>query len=74
MLALTNKGMMREEAYLIVQENAMKVWAEGGNLLDYLKNDEQVKKSLTEEELEGIFDLKYHTKNVDYIFKKVFGS
>ena len=73
MLALTQAGILREDAYKIVQENAMRVWKEGGNLLDYLKEDKKVMDALGEEQLTAQFDLGYHTKHVDTIFKRVFG-
>ncbi len=75
LLTLIEKGgLTREEAYAIVQENAMRVWNEGVEFKELLKKDERVRKVLTEEEIEEIFDLSYHTKNVDYIFKRVFGE
>jgi adenylosuccinate lyase len=75
LLTLIEKGgLTREEAYAIVQENAMKVWNEGADFKELLKGDERVRKVLTEEEIEDIFDLSYHTKHVDYIFKRVFGE
>jgi len=73
MLALTQAGVQREDAYRIVQKNAMKVWQEGGHLLDYLKADKKVTDALTAAELEALFDMGYHTKHVDTIFKRVFG-
>ncbi len=75
LLTLIEKGgLSRENSYAIVQENAMKVWNEGADFKELLKADERVKKVLTEEEIEEIFDLSYHTKHVDYIFKRVFGE
>jgi adenylosuccinate lyase len=62
----------REIAYKIVQDNVMKVWREGANFLDLLKNDEQIKGKISAEKLEELFDLSYHTKNIDRIFKTVF--
>ena len=62
----------REDAYKIVQENAMKVWSEGCDFLDLLKKDEKVVKFLGVKKLEEIFDFGFYTKNVDYIFSKVF--
>lgn len=72
MLALTRKGLTREDAYVLVQRNAMDVWARGGQLDDALKKDSQVMQHLTAEEIDGIFDLQYHLKHVDDIFKAVF--
>lgn len=75
LLTLIEKGgLSREDSYAIVQENAMKVWNEGADFKELLKADERVRKVLTEEEIEEIFDLSYHTKHVDYIFKRVFGD
>ncbi|WP_029007042.1 adenylosuccinate lyase [Azospirillum halopraeferens] len=74
LLALTQAGMSREDAYLAVQRNAMKVWAEGGNLLDHLLTDDEVTKHIAREELAPMFNLAYHTKHVDTIFKRVFGA
>ncbi|MEQ9449678.1 MAG: lyase family protein, partial [Rhodospirillaceae bacterium] len=74
LLALTQAGASREDAYLIVQRNAMKVWNEGGQLLDNLVQDEEVTGRLTLDQLNALFDLGYHTKHVDTIFKRVFGA
>lgn len=74
LLALTQKGVSREDAYVFVQRNAMKVWERGANFLAELKKDKDVTKKISAKELEKIFDMKYHTKNVDYIFKRVFGK
>jgi adenylosuccinate lyase len=72
MLALTNKGISREDAYRLVQRTAMKVWQEGGQLKERLASDDEVRKYLTLEELNSLFDLGYHLKHVDTIFKGVF--
>jgi len=74
MLALTRKGISREDAYRLVQRNAMKVWEERGQLKDQLKQDPEIMGLLSSEEVEGIFDLRYHLKHVDAIFNRVFGS
>ncbi len=74
LLALTQAGMSREEAYRVVQRNAMPVWEGKGDFLTLLKQDEDVKKYLSDEELESLFDLGYHTKHVDTIFRRVFGE
>jgi len=74
LLALTQKGASREDAYRLVQRNAMPVWRGEGNFLDLLKADADVKKYLSDAELEERFDLGYHTKHVDTIFKRVFGK
>jgi adenylosuccinate lyase len=74
LLALTQAGASREDAYKLVQKNAMKVWQERVNFLDLLKKDKEIGKYLSAKELSGLFDLKYHTKNIDKIFKRVFKS
>ena len=73
LLALTQKGMSREESYAAVQRNAMPVWRGEGNFLELLKHDKEVSALLTDRELEALFDLGYHTKHVDTIFRRVFG-
>lgn len=73
LLALTQKGMSREASYEAVQRNAMKVWEKGANFLHELKADADVSKHLSTSELAALFDMKYHTKHVDTIFKRVFG-
>ena len=72
LLALTQKGVSREDSYRLVQRNAMPVWRGEGNFLDLLKKDEDV--VLSDAELEDLFDLGYHTKHVDTIFRRVFGA
>ena len=74
MLAMTQKGMSREDSYSAVQRNAMKVWRGEGNFLDFLAADEDVSKFFTREQLEPFFNLDYHTKHVDTIFNRVFGA
>jgi adenylosuccinate lyase len=73
LLALTAAGVPREEAYRIVQRNAMKVWNEGGDFLAALLADRDVRKVLSEDVVRAQFDLGYHTKHVDTIFSRVFG-
>jgi adenylosuccinate lyase len=73
LLALTQKGISREDSYALVQRNAMPVWRGEGDFLNLLKADADVKKALSDTELEELFDLGYHLKNVDTIFKRVFG-
>ena len=73
LLALTQKGVSRENAYVYVQRNAMKIWAEGGSYLDKLKSDEDVSAHLTDQELDALFELDQHFHHVDTIFKRVFG-
>ena len=73
LLALTQKGISRENSYEIVQSNAMKVWNDGADFFNELKNDSRVSEALTMEELEENFDLGYHLKHIDTIFTRVFG-
>jgi len=73
MLALTQKGIAREHAYRLVQRNAMRTWNGEGPLLELLKADPEVSAALPLQELEPLFDLSFHFKNVDVIFKRVFG-
>lgn len=76
LLALTQAGVSREDAYTLVQRNAMKVWESDGalSLLDLLKGDPQVTAALSEAEIEDKFDLGYHFRQVDTIFARVFGA
>jgi len=74
LLALTEAGVSREEAYRLVQRNAMKVWETGGDFLDQLLADKDVTRALPEKTLRAQFDLGYHTKHVDTIFARVFGK
>jgi adenylosuccinate lyase len=73
MLALTRKGLSREDAYRLVQRNAMRAWSEGSQLQDLLLDDPEVTQHLNATELAEIFDLNYHLKHVDTIFSQVFG-
>jgi adenylosuccinate lyase len=74
LIALTQKGASREDAYKLVQRNAMPVWRGEGDFMTLLKNDADVKKYLSDKEIQEQFDLAYHFKHVDTIFKRVFGS
>jgi adenylosuccinate lyase len=74
LLALTQAGVSREDAYKLVQRNAMKVWEQGKDFKTELLADPDVLAALSAEEIEDKFDLGYHTKHVDTIFKRVFGS
>jgi adenylosuccinate lyase len=74
LIALTQKGVSREDSYRLVQRNAMRVWRGEGDFLTFLKNDPDVKAALSDAELEEKFDLGYHLKHVDTIFKRVFGA
>jgi len=74
LLALTQKGMSREKAYEAVQRNAMPVWKGKAGFADLLKADAEVTALLGEEAIDRLFDLAYHTRHVDEIFERVFGS
>ena len=74
LLALTSAGVSREDAYRLVQRNAMKVWQEGKDFLEELLTDPDVTKALSPEVIRAQFDLGHHTKHVDYIFARVFGD
>ena len=74
LIALTQKGASREDAYKLVQRNAMPVWRGEGYFQTLLKRDSAVKKFLTDDEIEAQFDLGYHFKHVDTIFERVFGE
>jgi adenylosuccinate lyase len=72
LLALVEKGLTREEAYKITQSNAMRSWKEGVPFINLLLNDNEIRKYLTEDEIKSIFDLNYYTRNLDYIYERVF--
>jgi adenylosuccinate lyase len=74
LLALTQAGVSREDAYALVQRNAMKVWEAGADFQEELLADADVRAALSEEEIREKFDLGYHTKHVDTIFARVFGE
>ncbi len=74
LLALTQKGVSREDAYRLVQRNAMKVWEQGADFRSELKADDEVRAALSEAEIDEKFDMGYHTKHVDTIFARVFGE
>ena len=74
LLALTQKGVSREDAYRLVQKHAMDVWKTGGSYLDRMKSDDEVGQYLTNAELEQLFDTKQHHQHVDTIFTRVFES
>jgi adenylosuccinate lyase len=74
MIALTQMGVSREDAYAMVQRNAMKVWRGEGDFLSFLKDDPEVTRVIPESELEAHFDLDYHFKEVDTIFQRVFSG
>ncbi|MDT1985327.1 MAG: adenylosuccinate lyase [Planktomarina sp.] len=72
LLALTQKGLSREDSYRLVQKSAMQVWEQGADFLTELKTDSEVLKVMTVKEIEDKFDLEYHTKHVETIFQRVF--
>ncbi len=74
LLALTQAGVSREDSYRLVQRNAMKVWEKGADFKTELLADTDVLAALTPAQIEEKFDLGYHTKHVDLIFKRVFGA
>jgi adenylosuccinate lyase len=74
LIALTNKGVSREDAYRLVQRNAMQAWRGKGDFLTLLKADKDVLAHMSAQEIEQNFDLSHHMKHVDTIFKRVFGA
>ena len=74
LLALIDKGVSRDDAYLMVQRNAMKSWEEGLDFQTLLANDPDISRRLSAEELTELFDISYHLKHVDTIFQRVFGQ
>ncbi|HEY8128432.1 MAG TPA: adenylosuccinate lyase [Hyphomicrobium sp.] len=74
LLALTQAGVSREDAYALVQRNAMKTWEKGKDFLTELKSDKDVTSKLPPSDLDAMFDIDYHTAHVDTIFKRVFGA
>ena len=72
LLALTGKGMLREDAYRVVQRNAMQVWEANADFKSLLAADPQIQPYLSAQELAALFDLAYHTRNIDAIFARVF--
>ncbi len=71
LLALAKKGLTREQAYQLVQNNAMNTWSSGGDFKYSVRNDTQIQEHLTSEEIDGCFDLRQNLQNVDFIFKRV---
>jgi len=74
LLLLTKKGLSREEAYGVVQRNAMQVWEKGADFKALLSQDETIKQLLTPDELDHLFDIRSHLRHVDDIFRRVFGE
>ena len=73
MLAMVDEGLSREDAYRLVQRNAMKVWANEGTFFDLLSADQEVVAVLPEQKLKELFDTSFYTRQIDFIFKKVLG-
>ncbi len=73
LLALTQKGMSREASYAAVQRNAMEAWRGNASLLALCRADKEIREFMADDELAALFDMSYHTKQVDTIFKRVFG-
>jgi adenylosuccinate lyase len=74
LLHLTKKGLSREEAYGVVQRNAMRVWEKGEDFKTLLSQDETIKRLTTQKELDALFDVRTHLKHVEDIFRRVFGD
>ena len=74
MLALTQKGISREDAYVYTQRNAMQVWDEGGEYKDLVMNDAEIREKLSAEEVEKVFSYEHYLRNVGKVFDRVFGS
>jgi adenylosuccinate lyase len=74
LLGLVRTGLTRDEAYIMVQRNAMKVWEEKGSLRDLLAADEEVASRLSHEDLDRLFDLNYQLRHVDQIYERVLGE
>ena len=73
LLKLARKGVRREEAYEMVQRNAMRVWKEGVDFRSLILGDEAIMNILTKDEVEGCFDLNQYLRHIDEIFERVFG-
>ena len=74
MLELVRQGITREEAYLLVQGPAMRVWQEGLDFPSLIRQDPEIAKHLTPQEIDAVFDLKEYLKHVDYLFQRIFGD
>ncbi len=74
LLELIGKGLNRDNAYRLVQKNAMKSWKQRKNFREILKGDTLIKKYLSSGEIDALFDVSFYSKNVNYIFKRVFGK
>ena len=74
LLMLTQKGVTREDAYVYVQRNAMKVWDEGGDYRELIEKDADISKALSSEEISRVFDLRHYLRNVGKVFDRVFST
>ena len=74
LLALTQAGMSREDAYAAVQSHAMAAWHGEGSFVDRLKSDPEITRVLDPQTIDGLFDIAHHLKHVDTIFRRVFGD
>jgi adenylosuccinate lyase len=74
LLALTQKGVSREDAYVFTQRSAMKVWDEGGEYRELILNDDDIRRKLSVEEIEKVFDVRHYLRNVEKVFARVFGE
>jgi adenylosuccinate lyase len=74
LLHLTKKGLSREEAYAVVQRNAMRVWERGDDFKTLLSQDDAVKGRMDQKELDALFDVQTHLKYIDHTFRRVFGA
>jgi adenylosuccinate lyase len=72
LLTLIDKGMVREDAYVMVQRNAMESWSRGVSFMELLIKDKDIAEYISEAEIRGIFDLDYYLRNIDFIFERVF--
>ena len=73
LMELAEKGVGRQEAYVMVQRNAMMVWESNLDFMELLLADREIRQYLTEEEIREIFNLDYHVKYTDHVFDRVFG-
>jgi adenylosuccinate lyase len=73
LLALVEKGVVRDTAYRMVQRHALKVGKEGGDLKREILQDAEIRRHLTAQEIEAIWGVKHHLANVDFIFRRAFG-
>jgi adenylosuccinate lyase len=74
LLALARKGLAREDAYALVQKNAMKVWTEKADFRKLIESDPEIGKHLSQQEIAACFDIRHHLAQVDTIFARVFGA